>query len=366
RAIILHNVPILDTEAGVPQPLPTLTVVYAAPTMDISSRIAKLGASISLASFVLVIPTLVLAVWSIRRALAPLNELAAHASLISVRNWSFRPSEEAKAAVELQPLIHAIETVLSGLERAFIRQREFLGDAAHELKTSLAILKSSWQSLLNRQRSAEEYRQGLSRISEDSDRLEELLNRMLSLARVEQWTAEGARRQVDVIDLASTCEMAVAKISNLAVHKNINIRFSAPEQLTLRADPGELELVWINLLENAVKYSAVGANISMTITREGQTALVVVSDSGPGIPDGELPRIFERFHRGDPSRARSSGGFGLGLAIAKSVVQAYQGSIRAESALGTGTRIFVRLPILASATAQPLVDIPAGQPVSTR
>jgi signal transduction histidine kinase len=115
-----------------------------------------------------------------------------------------------------------------------------------------------------------------------------------------------------------------------------------------------------------VKYSAVGANISMTITREGQTALVVVSDSGPGIPDGELPRIFERFHRGDPSRARSSGGFGLGLAIAKSVVQAYQGSIRAESALGTGTRIFVRLPILASATAQPLVDIPAGQPVSTR
>lgn len=346
RAIILRNIPILDTEAGVPQPFPRLTVLYAAPMMDISQRIAGLATSIAVASLILVIPTMILAIWSIRRTLTPLNELASQARSISVRNWTFRPSDEAKSTAELEPLIAAIDTVLAGLQREFTRQREFLGDAAHELKTSLAILKSSWQSLLNRQRSAEEYRQGLSRISEDSDRLEELLDRMLRLARVEQWAADGIHRHIDAIDLALTCQMAIAKINQLAAGKNVSIKVTAIESAMISADSEDLELVWVNLLENAVKYSPAGSKVTMLLKKEGEVAVVSVSDSGPGISESELPRIFERFVRGDPSRSRASGGFGLGLAIAKAVVEAYKGSIHAESKLGEGTRIFVCLPIL--------------------
>jgi signal transduction histidine kinase len=345
RAIILRDVPILDTESNVPLPLPKLTVMYAAPTMDISQRIGGLAEWIGFASILLVAPSLVLSIWSIRRTLVPLNNLAHEAQSISVDNWQFRPSEEAKAARELQPLIDAIETVLAGLQLAFKRQREFLGDAAHELKTSFAILKSSWQSLLNQPRTAEEYRLGLTQMSEDGDRLEQLLNRMLLLARAEQWAADGIHRDLDIIDLVTTCEMAIARIRKLADDRSIEIHLVASDPVLMRAEPADMELVWLNFLENAVQASTAGSRIDVVLTQEGNRATVRVSDEGAGIPDDDLPHIFERFRRGDPSRSRTTGGFGLGLAIATSIVEAYKGTIHAESKLGEGTQIWVHLPV---------------------
>lgn len=344
RAIVLRDVPVLDTEVAAPQPHPKLTVLYAAPTMDISQRIGALAASIGFTSLMLVIPSIVLAIWSIRRTLVPLNQLASQARSVSVNNWRFEAPEEAKAASELLPLVTAIETVLAGLQRAFTRQRDFLGDAAHELKTSLAILKSTWQSLLHKPRTAAEYREGLIRMSEDSERLEELLNRMLRLARVEQSTADGIDRNLDKIDLASTCEMAVARINRLAASRNVEVEFSG-QTVIMRADPADLELVWLNLLENAIHYSSPGSRVDMLLTRETEFVTVMVNDTGIGIPESELSYIFERFRRGDPSRSRSTGGFGLGLAIAKSIVEAYKGSIFAESKVGVGTRISVIFPV---------------------
>jgi signal transduction histidine kinase len=284
-------------------------------------------------------------VWSIRRTLVPLNNLTHEAQSISVKNWQFRPSEEAKAARELQPLIDAIETVLAGLQRAFKRQREFLGDAAHELKTSFTILKSSWQSLLNQPRTAEEYRLGLTQMSEDGDRLEQLLNRMLLLARAEQWAADGIHRDLDIIDVVATCEMSIARIRKLADERKIEIELVASDHVLMRADPADLELVWLNFLENAVQASSAGSRVEVVLTQEGNRATVLVSDEGGGIPDEDLRHIFERFRRGDPSRSRTTGGFGLGLAIANSIVDAYKGTIHAESKLGEGTKIWVRLPV---------------------
>jgi signal transduction histidine kinase len=183
-------------------------------------------------------------------------------------------------------------------------------------------------------------------MSEDSDRLEQLLSRMLRLARVEQWAADGIHRELEVVDITSTCEMAVARISELANAREVKIEFDSSEVVLMRADPSDLELVWLNLLENAVQYSSRGSNVSVTLTSGAETAQVCVADDGWGIPEPELKHIFDRFRRGDPSRARSTGGFGLGLAIAKSIVQAYKGSIHAESKIGEGTRITVTLPTL--------------------
>jgi signal transduction histidine kinase len=346
RAIILRNIPILDTEPGEPQPLPRLTVIYAAPTMDIRQRITAIALAIAISSAILVLPTLLLAIFNIRRTLVPLNELAEQAKKISVQNWEFKPTEEAKSAVELEPLIAAMEAVLAGLQRAFTQQREFLGDAAHELKTSLAILKSTLQSVMNRPRDAQEYREGLEQISQDSDRLEQLLNRMLRLARVEQWAADGIHRELEVVDIALTCEMAIARIASFAAERDVQIDFLSSETVFMRGDAGDLELVWLNLLENAVKYSAPGSKVIVMLECGKDTATVSVSDNGIGIAEPELTHIFERFRRGDPSRARATGGFGLGLAIAKSIVQAYKGSIYAESKIGMGTRIIVQVPTL--------------------
>jgi signal transduction histidine kinase len=120
---------------------------------------------------------------------------------------------------------------------------------------------------------------------------------------------------------------------------------NAEDGIICRADPEDLQLVWINLLENAVRYSPHGATVNVQVGRGDHRARVVVEDQGPGIPAEELPLIFERFHRGDSSRRRETGGFGLGLAIAKALVEAYGGSITPESGVGRGTRMIVDLPL---------------------
>jgi signal transduction histidine kinase len=343
RAIVLRDVTILDTEPGEPEPLPRLTVIYAAPTMDIPQRITALATAIGATSLGILIPTLLLSIWSIRRALTPLNDLTSAARRISVDSWTFQPSDAAKSTAELEPLIAAIETVLAGLHLAFKRQTEFMGDAAHELKTSLAILTSTLQTLENKRRGPDEYLRGLATMSEDCDRLERLLNRMLQTARAEQRLTDGAHRQLGYIDLTSTCELAIARVAKMAAAREIQIDFWSQDVLMLRADSADLELVWINLLENAVQYSQPNSTVTMTLTSAESKATVCVADRGCGIPESQLSHIFDRFYRADPSRSRATGGFGLGLAIAKSIVEGYQARIYAESEVGIGTRVYVEL-----------------------
>ncbi|HEV2325752.1 MAG TPA: HAMP domain-containing sensor histidine kinase [Terracidiphilus sp.] len=361
RAIILRRVVILDTEPGEPLPLPTLTVIYAAPTMDIEHEITALAVSMGTTGILVLIPTLLLALWSLRRALKPLTELASAAGAISVDSWKFEPSEEAKSTEELRPLIGAIQTVLAELEAAFKRQRDFMGDAAHELKTSLAVLKSTLQSLLNRPREREDYRRGLVMMSEDCERLERLLNRMLQTARAEQRIAKGHQTEIDPVDVASTCEQAIARLAQFAAEREIGIEFTTSGEALVRAEAGDLELVWLNLLENAVQYSPRGSTVSMKVEAEDGRVTVSVSDQGCGIDKVHLPHIFERFYRADSSRARATGGVGLGLAIAKSLVDFYQGTISVESELGSGTRMQVELPTVTQEVGRQGKPIPVLQ-----
>jgi signal transduction histidine kinase len=251
---------------------------------------------------------------------------------------------------ELAPLSGAIETVLQRLKESFRQQRDFTSDAAHELKTSVAIVKSTLQSLLQRPRAEAEYRAGLENLLEDCARLEDLLNRMLRLARIEQWADGGKPRDLGTTELTSTCEAAISRLQRLAGSRNIELQLVNPVPVHLRADPEDLELIWVNLLENAVRHSPEGSIVSVRIENgqpvAGQPAraLVSVEDSGPGIPPAELPHVFERFRRGDPSRSRATGGFGLGLAICKALVTAYGGEIDAVNRPGTGTQVRVQLP----------------------
>lgn len=352
RAIVLRDVAILDTEEGEPLPLPKLTVIYAAPTMDIRQQLTNLGILIAIVSLLILAPTLYLAVWSIRRALTPLNDLAAAARTISVDRWQFEPSELAQSTEELQPLILAIQTVLEGLEAAFTRQREFLGDAAHELKTSLAIVKSTLQAQLTKPREKEEYKRGLVMIGDDCDRLERLLDRMLQTARAEQRVANGPSRVPEPLDLATTCEEAIARLSHFAAARDVAIDFTSSGYAQVRAEPADLELIWLNLLENSIQYSPVGSVIEMRLSVAEEWATVEVADRGCGVEAAHLPHIFKRFYRADSSRARSTGGAGLGLAITKSLVDFYGGRIHAESELGRGTRITIELPLATSSRSR--------------
>jgi signal transduction histidine kinase len=344
RAVILRGIPTFDTEEDLPPE--SLTVYFASSLEQTILRQSKLAGYIALTTFGLLIVANSFAIWSIRRGLDPLHELAEQAGRISVRNWDFRPSSRATMAKELAPLSQAIETVLAGLKKAFRRQRDFTYDAAHELKTSVAIVKSALQSLLHRPRTQREYEIGLEGLLEDCARLEDLLGRMLRLARIEQLAENGALPKSATTELTSTCEAAIARMRTLAEERDVSLEFVGPRAMALRADPEDLELIWINLLENAVRYSPAGSVVKMHAgANGGAMAQVSVFDSGPGIPPGELPHIFERFHRADPSRARSSGGFGLGLAICKALVDAYGGKIEAINQAGQGAEMRVHLPL---------------------
>jgi heavy metal sensor kinase len=345
RVLRLEAVPILDREeqlSGLPT---TLTVVYATPQDEMNRQVWRAGAYIAVASVVFLGITVLLALWGIRRGLSPLQDLVGEASRVSAQHWDFTPPEESELVAELRPLAEAMETMLQRLHQSFEQQRQFLGNAAHELKTPVAILKSTVQFLLQKPRTSGEYQVGLAQSLEDVERLENLLQGMLRLARAEQWAYGTLKRNLESVDVASTCEDAIEGLRGLAQAHQADIQLNAEDGIVCRADPEDLQLVWINLLENAVRYSPRGTTVSVNVARSDHKARVVVEDQGPGIPAEELPQIFERFHRGDDSRNRETGGFGLGLAIAKALVEAYGGTITPESAAGRGTRMIVDLPL---------------------
>jgi signal transduction histidine kinase len=345
RAIAFRNVPVLDQEGDTVAP-EKITLIYAASLAEMRHRLAALAVYVGLSSLLLLLAANSFAAWSVRRGLEPLRELAVQANTISVRNWDFRPSPGATLATELSPLTRAIQAVLERLQEAFRQQRDFTSNAAHELKTSVAIIKSTLQSLLQKPRTQQEYLAGLEGLLEDCERLEDLLARMLRLARIEQMSEKMLPSARATTELTSTCEAAISRIRALADTRRVTLEFCGPAAVHLRADPEDLELVWLNLLENAVRYSPAGSKVTVHVQSDGgNVAEVSVRDSGPGIPPAELPHIFERFHRGDPSRARSTGGFGLGLAICKTLVEAYGGKIDIMNLPLEGTEVRVKLPV---------------------
>jgi signal transduction histidine kinase len=345
RVLQLKKLPILDREEAVSSLPSTLTVTYGTPEVEMNRQVWRAGADIAVASLIFLGMTVLLALWGIRRGLSPLQDLAAEAAQVSAQRWDFHPPHQAEMVAELRPLAAAMATMLRRLQQSFEQQRDFLGNAAHELKTPVAILKSTVQSLLQKPRTSVEYQSGLTQSLEDVERLEKLLQGMLRLARAEQWAYGTLKRNLDTVDVASTCEDAIEGLRGLAQAHASDISLHAEDGVICRADPEDLQLVWINLLENAVRYSPDGSTVKVQVMRTDHKARIVVEDQGPGMPAHELPLIFERFRRGDSSRARETGGFGLGLAIAKALVEAYGGSLTPESAVGRGTRMIVDLPL---------------------
>ncbi len=346
RALILPDVPLLDSEEDEPKERINLIVTYAAGTNEMTQSLLRSFLTLFFGGIVLLAISAFASIRWIEKGLTPLVELASSANAISATNWDLKLSPSATNVVEIAPLTRALSQMIDTLHAAFQQQRDFTSNAAHELKTPVAILKSTLQSLLQERRTDESYRSGITDALSDVDRLETLLHSMLRLARADLEAGGASPSELSNADVVGTCESAIARLMPLANGRGTTISLIVPtDTLLVRAEPEDLEIVWANLIENAIRYGLPNSEVKVTASRRNGFVSVAVEDNGPGIPASEFPRIFERFHRGDQSRSRDSGGYGLGLAIAKGFVERYGGSIGASSGAVGGTRIAVELPI---------------------
>ena len=353
--ILLHGSRTVDPGEPGGGKVHPITILYGAPTDHVWHAIDSAVEFYAAGSILLLAITGPLIAWLLHRGLAPLRQLAAQASSITVNDWRFNPPASARSTPELAPLTQALENSLARLERSFTQQSTFVSDAAHELKTAVAVIKSSLQLLSLRQRTAAEWQSGVARCLADAERLEELVGKMLTLARVEHGAAAAAD-SATACDLAECMRSSAEELGSIAALRSVGVDIDVTsEAIPVPLTAEDCSLLVSNLLLNALQHSPPGSAVELRASLiSGEMAGTlrasvefIVKDHGEGIDPEALPHIFGRFYRGDPSRARSTGGAGLGLAIVKAVVDHAGGLIRLDSDPGKGTTATVRLPLAA-------------------
>ena len=307
-------------------------MVYATPMQHVLHGTIE-GVGFSLIAIALVaVVTALLTTWLLRSTLRPIVDLALAAEQVSAVTLHFAAPPSALAVQELRPLALTLSSLIDELREAFAKEQRFVGDAAHELKTAVAVVRSSVQVLMMRQRSADEYGLGLERILEDNDRVEALVASMLELARFDQADAERA----PLLDLAEAARAACRSMEPMAEVKGVRLQVEGSAGAMVRLHPARAEAVLTNLLSNSIRHSAPAGVVTVAVKSRADGAALEVMDCGDGIRAEALPHVFERFYRDDASRARSTGGTGLGLAICRSIVEAAGGSIAIASTPGEG------------------------------
>jgi heavy metal sensor kinase len=275
-----------------------------------------------------------------RAALRPVDEMTAAARRITAEDLHQRVARRGSPD-ELDRLAETLNGMLARLEEAFGELRRFAADAAHELRTPLTVLKGGMEVALRAARSPEEYRQVIASSLEEVDRLIRLAEDLLLLSRSGAGP-EVPRRPVDLEPLVlETLDMA----TRLAEGTGVHVQAGEATPAIARADPAALGRALRNLVDNAIKYTPAGGTVELSLRRAGGQAIIAVRDTGVGITAADAERVFEPFVRLDAARARETGGAGLGLAIARSIVLAHGGAIGVESEPGAGSRFTIRLPL---------------------
>ncbi len=274
----------------------------------------------------------------LKRALFPLSELVAAAKQLSPPAMVFVAPASVMQMRELRPLAEVLTDAVGRLREAFAKEQRFVGDAAHELKTAIAVVRSSVQLLMLKPRTIEEYAGGLRRVLEDNSRVETLVTQMLQLASMEEASCANA----PATDLGQLTAVALEHLRPVAEERRIALNFTSSEHCKVRIMPERSLTLVSNLVMNAIQHSRSGQAVSISVCGNGPGNVALhVEDVGTGIDAGAIPHIFERFYREDRSRSRETGGTGLGLSICKSIVEAVGGSISVKSAPERGTRVTV-------------------------
>ncbi len=277
------------------------------------------------------------------RAIEPVDQITATARQITALNLNQRISL-GKADIELERLAEAFNQMIARLEDSFKHIRRFTADASHELRTPLAILKAETQLALDGNLDPEESRQILKSRLEELERMAKIVDDLLVLSRFDSGENVLQLQRVDLSDLIiESCE----QMRKQAEAKRLNLTLEEIHPVEVEGDDLRLRQVFRNLLDNAIKYTPEGGQARISLEPHAEAfCRLTISDTGIGIPAPDLPRIFDRFYRVDKARSREPGGSGLGLSIAKSIVEAHRGYIAVESKPDHGTSVTVILPKL--------------------
>jgi len=276
------------------------------------------------------------------KALKPVDRITQAAQTISARNLKERV-ETPRTNDELARLAETFNQMIARLDEAFERERRFTDDASHELRTPLTVLRSDIEVTLRRERAPEEYRRVLESCLEEIIRLNKLVDDLLTLSRSDtgRLTLELAPLRLDQL-----CREVCDYVSPLVEQRGLQLRVLVPEEpIVITGDAKRLKQLLLNLLDNAIKFTASGGSITLSATKKNSVAVVDVADTGCGISAEDLPHIFDRFYRRRKKITAQASGFGLGLAIAKWIVEAHGGKISALSEADKGSTFTFELPI---------------------
>jgi signal transduction histidine kinase len=294
---------------------------------------------IGVISFFMAIPTVIIGLFLMRRFVTPLAEVIAAARTVAGGDLSTRV--QAAGPDDLRALSDSFNHMAASLQQSDSERRNMLADIAHELRTPLTVMRGRLEGIVDGiyPASAEQ----ISPALEETYLLERLVEdlRLLTLAETRQLHIE--HREVDLGDIAAH---VIDLFQAEAEDKQIKLSLQRPEEtLIANLDPQRIEQVVGNLVSNALRYTPEAGQVDLTLEKANGKITLTVSDNGPGVPAENISSIFQRFWRGEKSRSRASGGAGLGLAIARQLVEAQGGEIHAENRAEGGLKIFIRFPL---------------------
>ncbi len=323
---------------------PNRILLIAAPLNSVDSTLHRLLLIELLVTAIALIAMTAVGLWVIRIGLKPLDAMGRTAAAIAAGDLSQRVEEDDRTEVgrlglALNSMLEHIEEAVSALEASESKLRRFVADASHELRTPLAAVRA-YAELFTRGAASrpDDLERSMKGISRESERMSVLVEDLLLLAHLD----EGRPLTLEPISLEDVVAEAIETAKTLEPDRPLEADLTPS---TVLGDHDRLRQVIDNLLGNVRAHTPPEALLRVTLAHDGETAVLSVADSGPGMDAETREHVFERFYRADPSRARASGGAGLGLAIVDAVVEAHHGTVEVESEPGAGTTVRVRIPL---------------------
>ncbi|MDP1743219.1 MAG: HAMP domain-containing sensor histidine kinase [Candidatus Amesbacteria bacterium] len=314
-------------------------ILVAHPIDVISKSLESLIIVLGVTFIILIIPVSFGGYVLIKKAIEPIATMSAQLKKIGSQNLDERITNFG-AGDELDELAQTFNLLLDRLHLAFTRERQFIGDVAHELKTPLSTIRTNAEITLSKPRTTTEYQKSLEEVLVDNNKLAATLKNVLDLAWAESQIKD-SNKTINLSELIiDICDIAL----KLAMPKNISIKSRIAPEIFVNGKSDKLGQAILNLIDNAIKFTKNGGTIYLNLSTHNNQAVIQIKDNGMGIGEPDLSHIFERFYRG--SKSKEILGSGLGLAITASIIHAHHGEIKVESKGGQGSKFLIYLPLM--------------------